>query len=324
MDNICHTLVGAAFGEAGLKRRTRFGAAALMISANLPDVDVLVFATGTPPVSFRRGITHGVVAQLLLPVLLTGALMLIGKLRRTDAGDDSPPLHPGWILLLSFVGVYSHVLLDLLNNYGVRLLTPFSWRWLYGDAVFIVDPWLWLVLGVGIWLTRRQQAPTPARGALVLAACYILAMVMSARAARGIVERVWQATHGPAPVALMVGPVPVTPLTREVIIDAGNHYETGRFSWWTMSVTMYPEQIPKNDGRPEVASASESSPDIRAFLVWSRFPYWTLEPAGGGTRVWVGGRRHRGGGRVSLASLLSQLGALTCSHPISYHSDNTH
>ena len=48
MDNLCHTLVGAAIGEAGLKHRTRYAQAALMIAANLPDVDVLVFATNLP------------------------------------------------------------------------------------------------------------------------------------------------------------------------------------------------------------------------------------------------------------------------------------
>jgi len=42
MDNVCHTLVGAALGEAGLKRRTRFGSVTLMLSSNLPDVDVFV------------------------------------------------------------------------------------------------------------------------------------------------------------------------------------------------------------------------------------------------------------------------------------------
>ena len=42
MDNLCHTLVGAALGEAGLKRRTRFGSATLMIASNLPDPPSLV------------------------------------------------------------------------------------------------------------------------------------------------------------------------------------------------------------------------------------------------------------------------------------------
>jgi inner membrane protein len=45
MDNVCHTLVGAAIGHTGLKRRTRFAQGALMISANVPDLDVLVFLT---------------------------------------------------------------------------------------------------------------------------------------------------------------------------------------------------------------------------------------------------------------------------------------
>ncbi len=30
--------------------------------------------------------------------------------------------------------------MDWLNSYGVRLLMPFSNRWFYGDALYIVDP----------------------------------------------------------------------------------------------------------------------------------------------------------------------------------------
>jgi inner membrane protein len=296
LDNVCHTLVGAAFGEAGLKYRTRFGAAALMISANIPDLDVLVFATGTPPVSFRRGITHGVVAQLLLPIVLTGIFMVAAKLRPPRDGDDGPPLKPVWLLLLSFAGVYSHVFLDFLNNYGVRLLTPFSWRWFYGDSVFIIDPWLWLMLGVGISLTRRRQVRTPVRGALIFASAYIVLMLVSARTARGIVERVWHDMRSASPVALMVGPLPLTPFTREVIVDAGDHYETGTFSWWSSSLTMRRDPVPKNNDRPEVAIAREA-PNVRAFLVWSRFPYWTLMPEGQNVRVSVFDMRFAGGAR---------------------------
>ena len=77
MDNLCHTLVGAAFGEAGLKRRTRFGSATLMIASNLPDIDVLAFATGIPA-ALRRGWTHGA-AQLLLPVALTAIVLAVDR-----------------------------------------------------------------------------------------------------------------------------------------------------------------------------------------------------------------------------------------------------
>src|SRR4030095_8070227 len=99
MDNVCHTLVGAAFGEAGLKRGTRFGAAALMISANIPDLDVLVFATSTPPVAFRRGGTRGRGAQRGLPILVRGVFWLLDR-QRPRRGDGSPPFHAGWLLML--------------------------------------------------------------------------------------------------------------------------------------------------------------------------------------------------------------------------------
>ena len=295
MDNFCHTLVGAAFGEAGLKRKTRFGNPTLMIAANLPDIDVLSFFTDTNPISFRRGWTHGVYAQIALPVVFAAVMYAIGRLRprRSDAGlatstAEGPPLHAGWLLLLSYIGVYSHVFLDFLNNYGVRVLAPVEWRWFYGDAVFIADVWLWLMLGLGVWLARRQRRPVVAGGALVFASAYIAAMLLSAQAARTVVTDTWRDVRGSAPRALMVGPAPFTPFTRVVIADAGDHYETGLFTWWPTAVSFDPEHIVKNTGHPLVKKARDQDPRIREFLVWARFPFWTITPEKGGTRVSVG------------------------------------
>ncbi len=274
MDNLCHTLVGAAVGEAGVKRRTRFATATLMIASNLPDVDVLVFATDIQAVAFRRGWTHGVLAQAVLPLALTGVMLALARLRRPRPGE--PPVDARWLLALSYLGVGLHVFLDYLNNYGIRLLAPFDWRWFYGDAVFIIDPWLWLALGTGVLLARRRESPFPARGALVCAGCYIAAMLLSAAAARQVVATLWQAERGTEPRALMVGPVPVTPLTRAVIVDAGAHYETGTFTWWPTSVVFDPERVPKNDSGREIAIAVRESRDVRGFLVWSRFPFWSV------------------------------------------------
>ena len=288
MDNLCHTLVGAALGEAGLKRRTGFGGGTLMIASNLPDVDVFVFATSVPSVAFRRGWTHGVLADVLLPLLFTGIVMLIARWRRRH------DIQPRQILLLAYVGVILHVLMDLLNNYGVRLLMPFSQHWFYGDVLFIVDPWLWIILAAGIWFARRRRSVRPARGSLLLAAGYVLAMLVSARLARAeIIER-WQQVEGRPPQALMVGPVPITPLRRQIIIDAGDRYETGMFTWQPRDVRFDPTDVPKNDADSRVAIV-RTAPNIRAFLVWSRFPFWTLEPWDRGTRVTVGDMRFVGG-----------------------------
>jgi inner membrane protein len=288
VDNLCHTLVGAALGEAGLKRRTGFGTGALMIASNLPDIDVLVFASGTPSVAFRRGWTHGVLADVLLPFLFTGVVVLIARWRGRD------DIRPGQVLLLAYVGVILHVLMDLLNNYGVRLLMPFSEHWFYGDVLFIIDPWLWIILGAGIWFARRWRSVKPVRGSLLLAAAYVLAMIVSARLARAEIIDRWQQVEGQPPHALMVGPVPLTPLRRQVIIDAGDRYETGTFTWQPRNVRFDRGAVLKNDTDPRVAIV-RSAPNIRAFLVWSRFPFWTLEPADRGTRVTVGDMRFVGG-----------------------------
>jgi inner membrane protein len=302
VDNICHTLVGAAVGEAGLKRRTRYGNATLMMASNLPDVDVLVFFTDTSGLSFRRGWTHGIVAQLLLPAALAAVIWLLDRVaRRRRDPDAGPPLHAGWLLLLSYVGVYSHVFLDLLNNYGIRLLAPLDWRWFYGDAVFIIDPWLWLALGAGIWVTRRTSSEAPARASLVFAAGYIAAMILSVSGARNVVADVWRETRGSEPQALMVGPLALTPFTRVFIVDAGDRYESGVFTWWPTEVRFDPEATPKHDRDPAVIAARQSR-DIREFLVWSRFPFWTVEPVDGGTRVTVRDMRFINAGRQFSAS----------------------
>ena len=47
-----------------------------------------------------------------------------------------------------------------------------------------------------------------------------------------------------------------------------------------------PEHVPKNDAGRRSRLARED-PRIRAFLMWSRFPFWMLEPVEGGTRVTV-------------------------------------
>jgi inner membrane protein len=283
MDNLCHTLVGGAMAEAGLTRRTRYATPALLIASNIPDLDVLVFLTDASAIAFRRGWTHGVVGQVCLPIALTGAFWIANALRRPP--DGTPPLRTGWLLLLCYAGVYSHLLLDWLNTYGVRLLAPFDWRWFYGDAVFIIDPWLWLVFGLGWWLSRRRRRAGPARASLAVAVCYILAMVVSARVARGMVIEAYRQANGLEPRAVMVGPRPANPFAREVIVDAGDDYVSGNFTWLPPRVTFAPERIAKNDRRPEVAAATASARQIRDFLVWSRFPFWTMEKAPDGTRV---------------------------------------
>jgi len=107
--------------------------------------------------AFRRGWTHGVLAMVVLPLALAGGMRLWARWRPPR---DGPPLRAGPLLALSCVAVWSHPALDWLNTYGVRLLMPFDGRWFYGDAVYIVDPWLWLLAGAAVVLARSRGRRT--------------------------------------------------------------------------------------------------------------------------------------------------------------------
>jgi hypothetical protein len=146
----------------------------------------------------------------------------------------------------------------------------------------------------------------PARVAIVAALCYIAAMVVSTHVARAAVLEAWREAGGAAPRAVMVGPVPVWPLSREVIIDAGEAYVSGSFRF-PAGVAFSPDRVPRNEGAPSVGVATRAG-DVRAFLVWSRFPYWTVEPASaaGDVRVTVGDMRFRarGGDRFNASAVV--------------------
>ncbi|MGH9371056.1 MAG: metal-dependent hydrolase [Vicinamibacterales bacterium] len=303
MDNLCHTLTGAALAEAGLTSRTRFGSAALMVAANLPDIDVLSFVADTPAVALRRGWTHGVLAQLVLPILLTAAFVLLDRWR-PPRGPGTARVNGAGLLVLCYVGVLSHVGMDSLNNYGVRLLMPFSNRWFYGDAVFIVDPWLWLALAAGAVLSRRRRLVAPARAAIAVATIYMLLMTLSARSAQLRVKEAWTASNGRPPAALMVGPVPLNPLRKTVIVDAGDHYERGTFRWGPATVRFDPEPIPKHSHHPAARRAVENDPDFRALLVWARFPYYEIAEVEAGTAVTLGDMRFGDQGLFTVTTIV--------------------
>lgn len=290
MDNLCHTLVGVTLAQAGFRSRTGRAVLTGAIAANIPDLDVLVFLTDVPSVAFRRGITHGVPAQLLLPIGLAGAMTFLGGRGRRF---DVRPLHFGWLLALSYLGVLTHVYMDLLNSYGVRLLSPLSQRWFYGDAVFIIDPVLWVVLGAGAWSARRT-GPRFAQLAVLAACLYIAGMVMSARAARAIVLDAWTARAGAAPRALMVAPAPFSPVHKTIIIDAGDHYVEGSFRWLPTTVQFGDAVTPKNENAPGVADARVDR-DVAGLLVWARFPFWTVSDSASGRSVTVGDMRFKDG-----------------------------
>lgn len=267
MDNLTHSLVGALIGQAGLKSRTGLAMPALIIGANIPDVDGVCMALGDmQQLALRRGLTHGPIAWVALPLVL--AALLYGwdrwQTQRGTRPEARLPVHFGWLFTLSFIACLSHPALDWMNTYGIRLLEPFSSRWLYGDVLFIADPWLWLGMGFATWLSLRREKTTggnwqrPARIALAGVLAYIGLNSgitwLSEQKAR---------MNAPYPAVAIASEVPLAFWQREMVTGNGDGI------WQVGGETRGDVPLAQCD----LATAARTSGAVKNFLFWSRTPF---------------------------------------------------
>lgn len=152
MDNITHSLVGAALGLGitdlweGKDRKIprTIPIVASTGANNFPDLDI-VYAPITEQFGFllhHRGHTH----TFVLAPLQGGVVYLLALLLARILGVTLERGARSLVLFLSLLGPVVHLLLDSLNSYGVHPWWPFNNSWHYGDTLFIVEPWLWLLL----------------------------------------------------------------------------------------------------------------------------------------------------------------------------------
>lgn len=299
MDNITHTLVGAALAEAGLKRRTALGAATLMIGANFPDIDVLGLAF-PDSIDIRRGVTHGFPALALLPLVLGWLMLQYDRRVRLRRHPHAQPADFRQLVLLSALSIWTHPTLDFMNIYGMRWLMPMVNQWFYADALFIVDVWLLVVLAGAVIWSRRRPSTRPARWALAGMSAYIVGMLAVTEAGR----RAFGAEHPSRD--YMVGPTPLVPWKREVIANEGPRYRLGTYDPWT-GVRLGDETISVGDlGDPAIAAA-RVAPEAQGFLNWSRFPFYRVERDAAGTVVRIADARYVGETGRGWASVAVRL-----------------
>jgi inner membrane protein len=258
----------------------------LILGANLPDLDILAYLDGpAADLEWRRGWTHGILALAVLPFLLTGSLLLLHRvIRSRRSGAGSRPLVPPQLLLLSFIATLSHPILDTLNTYGMRWLMPFSGTWYYGDALFIVDPWVWTALALGMFFSRRrekarQPAPgRPAQLALIAVAAYAIAMTISGIAARSIIRGHLESLSGKPIERMMAAPLALDPRVRRFVVEQAGEYRVGSFNWLN-SPRVARDVLTFGKGQashPAVLAAGKTDAG-RRFLLWARFPAFTVE-----------------------------------------------
>lgn len=288
MDNLTHSLVGAVLAQAGLKKKTGLALPALVIGANIPDIDAACFfwIEGTEHLAIRRGITHGPPALVLLPLVLAGLLWWFDRwqAKRGKRPEGRLPVHFGWLYGLSLLGCLTHPAMDWLNVYGVRWLEPFSSEWFYGDTLFIIDVWLWALLIGSVWWSARKEKRSgewkqPARIGIAVGLAYIGVNWAISQQAQN--EAVSEFLDVPA----IASPLPILFWEREIIWHAPDaEPEIARPMWGKWSVfggldpngrssptVVFIEQAGEN--LPAAEDLSRTNGQVGAFLFWSRTPF---------------------------------------------------
>ena len=275
MDNFTHSLTGWALGQAGLKTRSRKGLAALVLGANMPDVDVLFGWVAWEPLAMHRGFTHGIVGGvLLLPPLLAGLLWLFDRWQVSSGTmfDSGLPMHFGRLVGLSYIGALSHPLLDLQNTYAVQLLSPLSDAWFHNDALFIIDVWLWLALAVGIAVSRRREArgrnwQRPAQAALAVMVAYV---ALNAQLSHVAKQRLASSGLARRPDVVFAGQQPVLFWKRDMIWrEAGR---VGRASFDPVRGLHAVQPVIRDNMTLPLVLRARADAEARDFLRWSVLP----------------------------------------------------
>ena len=295
MDNFTHSLAGWALGQAGLKTRTRKGLAALVLGANMPDIDVFLGWAPWGPLAMHRGFTHGLVGGvLIMPPMLAGLLLLLDRwqVKRGTTFKNGLAMHPGWLVALAYLGTLTHPLLDLQSTYAVQLAAPFSSAWYHMDSLFIIDAFLWTLMPAAIAVSRWRERHgrewrRPAQGAIAAALIYISFNAGLSQTAREAV-----AAHNPQATDIFASPPPVLFWKRSMVWREGKSIGHAEFVTAGRRLTDIQPLVPDGMDQPLVRQAIARTPRLRRFLGWSILPVATVELGRCAARVSIGDARY--------------------------------
>ncbi len=212
MDTPTHGLVGRLVARS-VWPQNRGLVNLVTLTSVLPDVDVFLSSGALDSLQTHRGMTHSFFGAVI------GALAVAWVVRRFILKEV--PFLKLYAVALS--GLTLHILFDLVTSYGTMIFMPFSrYRALF-DVLFIIDPYLDIILIGGLVLGWKGWGERGYRlGAAALGAYMALSIAVSAIAFL-YMDR-WATERGLTAVAAV--PVPFSPLHRRGIASGeGKWYE---------------------------------------------------------------------------------------------------
>ncbi|MGD0906295.1 MAG: metal-dependent hydrolase [Candidatus Acidiferrales bacterium] len=292
MDPLTHALTSVALGRAGFNKLARMATPMLLVSGLAADVDWVTRMVG--PSAFLRGhrtATHSFVGTFVIIVLVSAAFWFAGQKFPKMAVTIFPAL------VICTVGAGVHLLLDMLNGYGVKLLWPFRPAWYAWDIVATVDPCIIFFLLCGLLLPDlfrlileeigskpKQRGLRGAIVGLVLVVLFVTGRGFAHQRAVALLDS--REYRGQVPLTVAAFPKPLNPLIWSGVVETDN--------------ALFNVDVPIGPGfvfDPELADVHfKPEPSLTLnnavtsavgteFLSYARFPLANVEPDGDGYEV---------------------------------------
>jgi inner membrane protein len=293
MEPVTHALVSIALGRAGLNKITRAATPMLLVSGLVADADWVTRFSGAA--AFLRGhrtATHSLAGSVVIVAAVAAAAWLLGR--------EYPKFAVGLLpaSAICSVGAGTHLLLDLLNGYGVKLLWPFSAKWYAWDLVYPVDAWILLFLLAGLFvpelfrLVLEEIGSKPKwrgrqRGAIIgLAGVALLIGGRALAHQRAVALLDSREYRGQTPLLAAAFPRPSNPLVWFGVVETDN-------AVFNLDVPLVPglrfdPESADVHFKPQPSLTLKNaveSPAAVEFLSFARFPLASVQPKGDGFQV---------------------------------------
>ncbi|GAB5045750.1 metal-dependent hydrolase [Thermodesulfovibrio sp. TK110] len=263
MDPVTHTLSGFVIGKSITKNKTIL--AIILVTSLIPDIDILLRLHSRELfLMYHRGITHGIGALFLFPLL--PAIIFRKKLGFLKAYASA------------FIAYALHLFLDLTNQYGTKILSPFDWNSYSLSLTFIVDPYVLfpLLIVVAVSVKIKKHAKFLYIFSMVFIALYIGTKAYLKAEARDFLKQKIEAHQ------YRVYPLVNDFLRWWFVAKHSDEYITGFVDLFTKRVYIDEKYRIKND--PAIIKSKEAEA-VKALLSFAKHPLAELKHEGDVTVV---------------------------------------
>lgn len=283
MDNLTHSLTGLLLARAGLNRLTPRATVLAVVAANLPDLDIVTAARGSLCyLANHRGFTHALFWLPLVALFPLPFWWLLARRRGVGLSDWAKAY------LIAVIALLSHLVLDWMNVYGIRLKLPFSGEWLHLDLLNIIDVWVWAILLVctlGPMLGRLVESEMGAKRGrgqgMAIAGLLLVTLYIGARAefhSQAVAALQTRLYRHEAPRRVLATPGAFNPWQWTGVVETST-------AWHVVPVDLHRELDPdagRTFPKPDISTvraAVLATDTARVFLDFAQAPLWRLTPA---------------------------------------------